>query len=177
MVQYRRARIPGGSFFFTVTLADRHSSLLIDHVDALRGAFRQTRARHPFSIDAIVVLPDHLHSLWTLPPGDADFPARWQGIKTRFTRALMERGLRIPRHHNGEPALWQRRYWEHAIRDDEDRRQHFDYILFNPVKHGLVRQVRDWPHSSFHRHVRQGLIPSDWGGTASGDGDFGERRA
>lgn len=175
MVMYRRARVPGGTYFFTVTLADRRSRLLTEYVDGLREAFRRTRERRPFTVDAIVVLPDHLHALWTLPPDDGDFAMRWQTIKTHFTQVLHASGLSIPRHRNKEPAVWQRRYWEHVIRDDEDRQRHLDYIHFNPVKHGHVRRVVDWPYSSFHRWVRQGVVTADWGGDPDESGDFGER--
>jgi len=123
-----------------------------------------------------VVLPDHLHIVMTLPDGDADFSTRWSLIKREFTRGFVSAGLPLPRHANGEPALWQRRFWEHTIRDDRDFERHVDYIHYNPVKHGLVGRVRDWPHSSFHRYVRLGLVPQDWGGDFRQDqGQFGER--
>ena len=178
MVRYRRNLVKGGTYFFTVTLADRRSRGLTDHISALRAAFRSTRQAHPFTIDAVVVLPDHLHIVMTLPAGDADYPNRWRLIKRRFTDAVVNAGTAVARHPNGEIAFWQRRFWEHTIRDDEDLERHVDYIHFNPVKHGLAARVRDWPHSSFHRYVRQGLLPDDWAGDVSpGLGDFGERRA
>ena len=175
MVRYRRNVVPGGTYFFTVTLADRRSRLLVDQVDALRLAFRDTRARHPFTVDAIVVLPDHLHIVMTLPIDDPDFSTRWASIKRRFTDAVAKAGVPVARHRTGEPALWQRRFWEHTIRDDRDLAHHVDYVHFNPVKHGLVGRVRDWPWSSFHRFVRLGVLPRDWGGEV-GDvaGRFGE---
>jgi putative transposase len=177
MVRYRRNFLAGGTFFITVTLVDRRSSVLIDHVDVLRTAVASTRRRHPFAIDAIVVLPDHLHVVMTLPEHDADFSTRWSLIKRRFTDGVAASGVRIHRHRDGEPALWQRRFWEHTIRDDRDFERHVDYIHFNPVKHGLVARVRDWPHSSFHGYVRRGLLPEDWAGDATFDQtDFGERR-
>jgi putative transposase len=120
MVRYRRNLIAGGTFFFTVTLVDRASQALVVHVDALRAAMRQTRRSYPFAIDAVVVLPDHLHIVMTLPEGDADYPNRWRLIKRRFTDAVMKSGAPVAHHQNGEPALWQRRYWEHTIRDDRD---------------------------------------------------------
>jgi putative transposase len=138
MVQYRRARIPGATYFFTVTLRDRRSQLLIEHVDALRLAFRIIRRRRPFVIQAIVILPDHLHTVWKLPESDDNFPGRWKAIKACFTRALLRRGLRLKRDPNGEYNLWQRRYWEHWIRDGSDLTRHIDYIHYNPVKHGLA---------------------------------------
>jgi len=177
MVRYRRNFIAGGTFFFTVTLVDRTSRALVEHVEALRAAMRETQRSHPFTIVAVVVLPDHLHIVMTLPEGDADYPNRWRLIKRRFTDEVMKSEAAVARHRNGEPALWQRRYWEHTIRDDKDFERHIDYVHFNPVRHGLVGRVRDWPHSSFHRYVRHGLLPQDWAGDFSQDrASFGERR-
>ena len=177
MVRYRRNFIAGGTFFITATLADRSSSALVDHVEALRTAMTLTRRRYPFTLDAVVVLPEHLHIVMTLPDGDADFSNRCSLIKRRFTDAVATAQGHVPRHRNGEPALWQRRFWEHTIRDDRDFERHVDYVHFNPVKHGLVSRVRNWPHSSFHRYVRRGLLPEDWGGDfALGQVNFGERR-
>jgi putative transposase len=174
MVRYRRNFVAGGTYFFTATLVDRKSHALVRHVDLLRAAFRATRRGHPFAIDAVVVLPDHLHIVMTLPQGDADYPSRWQLIKRRFTDAVAKAGVSIPRHANEEHALWQRRLWEHTIRDDRDFQRHVDDIYFNLVKHGLVARARDWPHSSFHRH---GLLPEDWAADAPSDSaDFGEPR-
>jgi putative transposase len=176
MVNYRRNHLPGGTFFFTVTLADRQSSALTDHIDILRAAFRQARAQKPFAIDAIVVLPDHLHAILTLPAGDADFPGRWKAIKAAFTRGVAAKGIAIPRAGNGEFALWQRRYWEHTIRDERDFERCADYIHYNPVKHRLVGAPADWAHSSLHRYVRAGILPADWGESdVVDDGSFGER--
>jgi REP-associated tyrosine transposase len=177
MVAYRRNFVAGGTFFFTVTVADRRSSVLIDHIASLRAAFRVTRKERPFSIDAIVILPDHLHAVFTLPSGDADFSGRWRRIKSLYSRHVVARGLSVERNDKGGYMLWQRRFWEHTIRDDADFVRHADYIHYNPVKHGLVSQVVDWPYSSFHRYVRQGVLPSDWGGkvVVSGKG-FGEPR-
>jgi putative transposase len=151
MVRYRGNFIPGGTFFFTVTLAERRSTALVDHIGTLRSAFRAARHARPFAIDAIVVLPDHLHAILTLPTNDADFPGRWRKIKGHFSNALIEVGLDLKRWQNGDLALWQRRYWEHTIRDERDFARHVDYVHFNPVKHGLAQRVRDWPYSSFHR--------------------------
>ena len=177
MVRYRRNFAAGGTFFFTVTLADRTSRALTEHITALRAAVRQTRTSQPFGIDAIVVLPDHLHMVMTLPEEDADYPNRWRLIKRRFTDALLKSRGQVTRLRNGEVALWQRRYWEHTIRDERDFERHVDYIHFNPVKHGLVERVRDWPYSSFHRYVRQGILPQDWAGDFGQDtGSFGEPR-
>ena len=150
--------------------------MLIDHVAALRAAFRITRRERPFSIDAVVILPDHLHVLFTLPPGDADFPGRWRRIKGHFSQALLDQGTRLNRRPSGRMALWQSRFWEHTIRDEVDLEHHVDYIHFNPVKHRLVARVSDWPYSSFHRYVKEGILPHDWAGDAwPEDTGFGER--
>ncbi len=177
MPDYRRNRVPGGTYFFTVNLLDRKRRLLADHIDALRAAVRQVRARRSFYIDAWVVLPDHTHCVWTLPDGDADFSARWKAIKIAFVKALpSNERLSDVRRANGERGIWQRRFWEHTIRDDRDYAAHIDYVYFNPVKHGLVSRVRDWPHSSFHRDVAAGIYPADWAGDTDVDGEFGERQ-
>ena len=179
MTSYRRNFIPGGSFFFTVNLADRSRPLLTAHIDLLRSAFRGTRERHPFTIDAIVVLPEHLHTVWTMPDGDADFAMRWRQIKSTFSRNLPpEETVSLSRATRGERGIWQRRYWEHTIRDEEDYARHIDYVHINPVKHGLVDRVCDWAASSFHRHVELGNYSSDWAGDLSQYNDsanFGER--
>jgi putative transposase len=177
MPNYRRNFVPGGSYFFTVNLADRQQQLLTQHIEFLRTAFRYTQKRHPFTIEAIVILLEHLHAIWGLPEGDADFAVRWRLIKTEFSRALPEgEGVSQSRFSKGERGIWQRRYWEHTLRDEEDFERHVNYIHFNPVKHGHVSRVKDWPHSSFHRMVREGVLPDDWAGDARDDGvDFGER--
>ncbi len=119
---------------------------------------------HPFNVDAIVILPDHIHSIWTLPENDADFSARWQLIKARFSRSIAG-GEQISqsRSRRGERGIWQRRFWEHVVRDERDFRAHMDYLHFNPVKHGHAASVREWPHSSFHRLVQKGFYAADWG--------------
>src|SRR5438105_4582454 len=150
MVRYRRNRIQGGTFFLTLALKDRRSTALVDHVSVLRASFRVTRQERPFAVDAIVILPDHLHAILTLPEDDADFAGRWRRIKGHFSTGLLAAGMAVSRHANGELALWQRRYWEHTIRNEDDFVRHIDYIHYNPVKHRLVTRVRDWPHSSFH---------------------------
>jgi putative transposase len=176
MPNYRRAFVPGGCWFFTVNLLNRRSRLLTDQIDTLREAMRRTQARHPFIIDATVVLPDHIHAVWTLPPGDADFPLRWRLIKSAFAKAVPKTEWRSPvRTARGERGVWQRRFWEHLIRDEEDFRRHVEYCYINPVRHGLVARVRDWPHSSFHRDVQADLFPKDWAGDFSAMGSFGER--
>ena len=163
MPHYIRATIPGGTFFFTVALLERRRRLLVEHIDELRAAFRNVRRTRPFAIDAVVILPDHLHCIWTLPAGDADFSTRWRLIKAAFARSIPNgERLSTRRERTGERGIWQRRFWEHAIRDDTDRARHVDYIHFNPVKHGHVGRAADWPYSSFHRYVRAGIYPSDW---------------
>jgi len=172
MVGYRRNRMAGGTYFFTITLVDRRSTALTDQIVALGSAMRACRSRHPFSLTAIVVLPDHMHCVWALPEGDSDYSIRWALIKASFTRVTR---LGCTKTAKRERGLWRRRFWEHTIRDDLDLRRHVEYIHFNPVKHGHVRQVKDWPYSSFHRYVRQRLLPLDWAATVEGiDADFGE---
>jgi putative transposase len=172
MPNYRRALIPGGCWFFTVNLLDRRESLLVDHIDRLRDAVAATRNKYPFEIDAFVALPDHLHAIWTLPPDDADFSIRWRLIKTAFAKSLPARERRSAvRAARNERGIWQRRFWEHLIRNEADYARHIEYCYINPVKHGLVTRVRDWPHSSFHRDVGRALFPARLGGRC-----FGHRR-
>ena len=164
MPDYRRYRIPGGTYFFTVNLLERHpNDLLIRPIDVLRQAVKETRKRWPFYIDSWVVLPDHLHCIWTLPEGDDDNSNRWRVIKQTFSKALpmIERrsAVRVAR---GERGIWQRRFWEHMIVDDADYAAHVDYCHINPLKHGLVKQVADWPYSTFNRDVARGLYSIDW---------------
>jgi putative transposase len=125
--------------------------------------FKAARRRRPFTIEAIVILPDHLHCIWTLPSGDADFSSRWHDIKARFA-AQISRGERLSarRLRKGERGIWQRRFWEHVIRDECDYERHVDYIHYNPVKHGQVTRVADWPYSSFHRYVERGIYNPEW---------------
>ena len=177
MTDYRRNFVAGGSFFFTVNLADRRLLLLTEYVDKLRIAVRDVRQRHPFTIDAMVVLPEHLHAVWMLPDGDADFSTRWRQIKSAFSRSLpVSETVSRSRSSKGERGIWQRRYWEHTIRDENDFARHIDYVHINPVKHGLVTRVKDWPYSSFHRMVKVGVYPEDWAGDAVElVGNFGER--
>jgi putative transposase len=176
MPDYRRNRVPGGTFFFTVNLLDRRSDLLVTQIAILRDAVRRVRARAPFRIDAWVVLPDHMHCLWTLPQGDAGFPGRWRAIKTAFVKGLPTGESRSPiMVSRGERGIWQRRYWEHTIRDERDFAAHMDYTHFNPVKHGLVEYPADWPHSSFRRCVDTGLYPDGWRGGSDEPQDTDER--
>ncbi len=176
MVQYRRNRVPGGTYFFTVTLRDRHSRALTDHIGPLRESFRTVHAAHPFEIIAVVILPEHLHTVIRLPPGDADYSGRWRAIKSGFSRGLVKAGVTLEQDPRGEYPLWARRFWEHTIRDDRDLETHVHYIHYNPVKHGWVDRVAEWPWSSFHRYVRSGWAEPDWAGDPRGFGGegFGE---
>ena len=176
MPRYYRAKVEGSFYFFTVALADRSSDLLVNHVDRLRQVYGRVEKWYPFETIAICVLPDHLHAVWSLPHGDADFPKRWSLIKSGFSRPLGADARRtLSKITKREKGIWQRRYWEHAIRNDADLERHVDYIHFNPVKHGHVSRVCDWPYSSFHRYVAQGLLPLDWAGDARcSTGEFGE---
>ena len=176
MSHYRRAKAGGGTFFFTVALADRSSDLLIREIDRLRSAYRAAQQRRPFETVAICILPDHLHALWSLPADDSDFASRWMLIKAGFSRGIPAASARsASKRAKREKGIWQRRYWEHVIGDDRDFARHVDYIHYNPVKHSLVARVVDWPHSSFHRFVKRGILPTDWGGDAVDTaGRFGE---
>lgn len=162
-MKYRRAQTPGGTYFFTVNLAERSRSLLVDHVDDLRASVRYVMQRHPFEIIAWVVLPDHLHAIWAMPEGDGDFATRWMLIKAGFSRRVPA-GERIStsRGQKGERGIWQRRYWEHLIRDESDLQRHMDYVHINPVKHGYAARAADWRYSSIHRYIRAGWITQDW---------------
>jgi putative transposase len=169
MSNYRRALQPGGRFFFTVVTFERRPLLTSPRARPLvREAIAETCRERPFEAVAQVLLPDHLHAIWTLPHGDDDFSTRWRLIKTRVTQSLRGAGMdvtnpRPSRQRRHQHAVWQPRFWEHVIRDEEDLQRHVDYIHWNPVKHGLVARVRDWPWSTFHRYVREGVYPVDWG--------------
>jgi putative transposase len=178
MSNYRRARAPGAVYFFTLVTLGR-KPILTEELSraALRRAIQQVRTLWPFDIDGWVLLPDHMHCLWHLPEGDADFGKRWGMIKRRVTRDLGFRSepASLSRRTRHEGTLWQRRFWEHQIRDEADYSRHLDYLHWNPVKHGHVQRVIDWPYSSFHRYVREGVLPMDWGGgSAPATGAFGE---
>ena len=173
MVTYRRADIPGGTYFFTVVTYKRRKIFVDSKARTfLREAVLEVRKQHPFTIDAWVLLPDHLHCIWTLPPGDHDFSGRWGRIKAGFSKRAKtmlhdEALLTKSRKKKRESTIWQRRFWEHVIHDEADLRNHMDYIHYNPVKHGLVEQVCDWPYSTFHRMVAEGIYGRDWGKTPS----------
>jgi putative transposase len=163
MVKYRRTKVAGGCYFLTLALQDRRSDLLFKSAALLRRCLQNTQVRLHFRVPALVVLPDHLHMLMALPPDDADFSARIRMLKASFVGALRQQvGSEVRTNAKGEANIWQRRFWEHLIRDEQDYRHHVDYIHINPLKHGLVTRVRDWPFSSFHHYVRQGLLPIDW---------------
>jgi len=174
MSNYRRFRVPGGTYFFTLNLLERRRDWLVRYIDTLRDAVRRTKQERFFPIDAWVVLADHLHCVWTLPPGDDDFSNRWKAIKIRFVQSLprTERRSKV-RVARGARGIWQHRFWEHAIRDGQDYAAHVDYCHFNPVKHGLVSRVADWPHSTFHRYVEGGVYPSTWAGGSEEDLEAG----
>lgn len=164
MPNFRRTRVPGGTYFFTVNLQERQRKLLVEHIQVLRTAFRSARATRPFKIVAICVMPDHLHCIWRLPPHDFDNASRWRHIKTLFSRQLPAGGRqRVATAQRIENGVWQRRYWQHLIRNQRDLARHVDYVHSNPVKHRLVQCAADWPWSSFHRYVRAGILPSNWG--------------
>lgn len=176
MVRFRRNYIPGGTYFFTVTLRDRQSRMLTEHVNKLREAFLEVRKARPFEIIAIVVLPEHLHAVIVLPEGDADYSGRWKAIKSKFSHSLVKGGVHLGKDMRGEFRFWRRRFWEHTIRDERDLQSHVDYIHYNPAKHGWVERVADWPWSSFHRYVRLGWVSADWAADPQRfeGADFGE---
>jgi len=169
MSRYRRTHTPGACYFFTLVTYRRQRFLCDDDVRlALRESIEKVRQQRPFTIDAWVLLPDHLHCIWTLPDGDADFPLRWNLIKRYVTRACGSRlhraeWMNASKQRHRESTLWQRRYWEHQIRDDEDYATHMDYVHYNPVKHALCRYPTEWPYTSFHRLIRAGVYPRQWG--------------
>ena len=172
MTNYRRFKSCGATYFFTVALADRTSDSLVRRISYLRKAVKTTMKERPFQCEAAVILPDHLHMIWTLPKSDSDFSTRWRLIKSRFSIAT---GLKNPKSHSQykkqERGVWQRRFWEHCIRDEADFSAHVAYCWGNPVKHGLVKRPADWPFSSIHRDRRLGRVPAEWAQT---QGDFGE---
>ena len=166
MVLYRRMFRPAGTYFFTLNLLERNGNdLLIRHIDVLREAVRVVRSRHPFVIHAWVVLPEHMHCVIELPAGDNDFSTRVRLIKLIFAKSVPKNErLSKVREWRNERGIWQRRFWEHLIRDERDFEQHVNYVHFNPVKHGWAACVKDWPYSTFHRYVAQGVLPMDWAG-------------
>jgi len=181
MPRYRRASTPGGTYFFTVVTYRRRKILIEPESRViLRKVIKEVKQRYPFTIEAWILLPDHLHSIWTLPPGDNDYPKRWGMIKAGFSKqakSLFHRQewMNETKTRRRESTIWQRRYWEHQIRNEDDYRRHMDYLHYNPVKHRLARRVIDWPHSTFRRYVEKGVYPKDWGGALKPiEGEFGE---
>jgi putative transposase len=176
MPDYRRAWHSGGTYFFTVNLLQRQGNdLLTRHIELLRAVVKSVQQRHPFTIHGWVVLPEHLRCVIELPQDDANYATRWRLIKMEFSRALprTER-LSVVRTRRGERGIWQRRYWEHLIRDERDFRAHMDYVHINPVKHGLVKCVADWPYSTFHRMVAEGMYPVSWAGGSERELGYGD---
>jgi len=167
MPNYRRALLEGGIYFFTVNLLQRKDNdLLVRHINHLRDAIKQVRQQYPFKIHAFVVLSDHLHCVIDLPLGDSNFAIRWRRIKSIFSKSIPRfEDLSITRLQRGERGIWQRRFWEHLIRDEDDYIAHMDYVHINPLKHGLVQRVIDWPYSTFHIFVKQGVYAADWAGS------------
>ncbi len=181
MPKYRRIKAEGGTYFFTSNTEKRRPILTNALIrQALRDAIITTREILPFKIEAWVLLPDHLHTIWTLPEEDANFSSRWAMIKQYVTKACRPsvHPEKVSQSKKGrkEGSIWQRRFWEHLIRDDDDFAKHMDYIHWNPVKHGFVPRVIDWPYSTFHKLVAQGVYPPDWGGCAESwdEANFGE---
>ena len=162
MVNYRRNIITGGMFFFTVTLQNRRSSLLVTHISFLKNAVQKVKNRHPFQLNAYVILPDHFHMIWTLPNGDSDYSTRMQQIKANFSKQIARSGRTVHKTRHNEYRLWQRRFWEHTIKDNDDLEQHINYIHYNPIKHRCVEHLKDWPYSSFHHFVQNGRLPENW---------------
>ena len=176
-MRYRRTQVQGGTYFFTVVTYQRIKIFnRPDNAALLRQAIEKVRKSHPFRIDASVLLPEHFHCIWTLPQGDADFSTRWRLIKSYFSRKFntnsvgwveernpTQKPISASRSKKSEKAIWQRRFWEHLIRDEQDFKHHVEYIHYNPVKHGFVKAPKDWAFSSFHRYVNYGLYNLEWG--------------
>jgi putative transposase len=167
-MRYTRARVPGATYFFTLVTAERRPLFRSpEAICAFTDAVAEVRMRHPFELEAEVILPDHLHAMWSLPDGDADFSMRWRLIKSGFTRKITRAGhspsRSASRRAKREQGVWQRRFWEHLIGGERDFAAHLDYIHYNPVRHGLVTAPRDWPHSTFAKWVARGTYEPDWG--------------
>ncbi len=177
-MRYRRADIKGGTYFFTINLANRQNTLLVDEFDKLKSSINRVKCRHHFLLDAMVVLPDHLHLMLTLPENDNDFSTRLMLIKTGFSRQVPKtERINTSRQAKGERGIWQRRYWEHLIRDEKDYARHVDYIHYNPVKHGYVESAVDWQFSTIHKYIEKGVLATNWGCEHNliDDKNFGER--
>jgi len=169
MPNYRRADFDGGTYVFTLVRYHRQKILCEPHVrKALRKSIQNVRQANPFFINAWVLLPDHLHCIWTLPENDTDYSLRWAKIKRFVTKqcgTLLYREdlMKQSKKRRNESTIWQRRFWEHLIRDDQDMKNHMDYIHYNPVKHNMVKRVNEWPYSTFHRHCHNGIYSENWG--------------
>ena len=182
MSHYRRANRDGGTYFFTLVSYRRQTILCNPPIrTALRNAIKTTQSKHPFTIDAWVLLPDHLHCIWTLPENDSDYAKRWRIIKQKVSRACSqeyknENWITESKKKHRESTIWQRRYWEHQIRDQEDYNHHIDYIHYNPVKHQLCTSPVHWPYSTLHRYIQKGIYTHDWAaeGNNFDDEGFGE---
>jgi putative transposase len=164
MSEYRRFYQPGGSYFFTIVTHQRTEILsLPDNITRLKSAFDKVMGKYSFIMEAFVILPDHVHCLWRMPSGDSNYSLRWRLIKGYFSA-----GFNHPVNHRGEKEIWQRHFWEHLLRDEEDWKKHMDYIHYNPVKHGYVKSPGEWLHSSFRQAVQDGLYAPGWGAEAPG---------
>jgi putative transposase len=175
-MDYRRALHKGGTYFFTVNCLQRKDNdCLVRNISLLREVIAKVKQSHPFKIHAWVVLPEHMHCVMELPEGDADFTKRWMLIKMLFSRGIPKNERRSKtRVGRRERGIWQRRYWEHLIKSEKDYQAHMDYVHINPVKHGLVKKVKDWPYSTFHKLVEQGVYTQDWGGGMEGNLSYGD---
>ena len=169
MPDYRRIYRKGGCYFFTVVTTKRQS-ILIKNIQLVREAFQHVCSRHPFIIDAAVILPDHLHCIWTLPENDDDYSMRWRLLKSYFSHHLSEQ--KNFTFNKSNRSVWQKRFWEHLIRDEHDYNRHLDYIHYNPVKHGYVERAADWEYSSFKKFVKQGLYEKNWSDPVDKEMDF-----
>ena len=174
MVMYRRNLLAGGTYFFTVNLRDRHSALLLTHAHAFREIIREVKTKLPFSLDAMVIMPNHWHAVWTLPDGDTTYTRRIRLVKARFTAHLVKQGVPLNRNKRSEYDLWQPRFWEHTVRDERDFEAHVNYVHINPVKHGFVARASDWQHSTIHAYIERGTVSSDWA-CATSQEQYGER--
>ena len=174
MVHYRRNRQAGGTYFFTINLYDRNSNLLIENIDLLKEVIKKVHQNMPYKQEAFVVLPEHIHAIWTLPINDNNYPVRWRYIKTYFTQGLLQKNYPLKKNRKGEYFVWQKRYWEHTIKNTKDYVSHINYIHYNPVKHGLVTSPKDWPYSTFHQFVRERKLSESWGEVDNNHGYYGE---
>jgi len=181
MPSYRRTLIKGASYFFTLVSFQRQPILCDKPIrEALRNAIKLTQKKYPFNIDAWILMPDHLHCIWTLPEKDSDYSVRWNQIKRRVSieckQYKKQSLMNTSKSKHRESTIWQRRFWEHQIRDDADYKRHFDYIHFNPVKHGLVNSPNQWEYSTFHKAVKDNVYDKNWGAYENPElyGDFGE---